>query len=60
MHWSLEEGTPPAPHRELERLEEQLVGQQVDRQLLVAKGVHAVGRAAGRRPHLKHSQADNC
>lgn len=37
----------------LERLKQQLVGQQVHRQLLVAKGVDAGGAAARRGAHLR-------
>ena len=44
-------------HRVLQRLEEQLVRQHVHRQLLVAKGVDAVQRAARRRAHLRYTES---
>lgn len=47
-----------AAHRELEGLEEQLVGQQVNCQLLIAKCVYAVGRPTRRRAHLKSMPAN--
>ena len=37
--------SPRGAHRELERLEEELVSEKVDRELLIAKAVDAVGRS---------------
>ena len=44
--------------RVFERLEQELVGEEVDRELLVPKRVHARGRAAGRGPHFEGDRAD--